>query len=274
MSAPFTREQILQVHSREYVDAVRSGSPSELASSSGFAWNKNTWSSVCGSNGGVVAAVHAALRDGVAGSLSSGLHHARHDHGSGFCTFNGLVLGARAALDAGARGVLVVDFDAHCGGGTASMMLTGMAQVDVSTSGFDSYEPFDQAWLRIVDLDRPLRPGSDMTPGERYLLMCQQALDAVTDTEAGFLSVDVDLCIYNAGMDPHEDCDTGGAVGIDEEILRRREHMVFEWCASLEIPVAFVLAGGYTGARMSESDLVNLHLLTVTAARQFCKTGR
>lgn len=50
--------------------------------------------------------------------------------------------------------------------------------------------------------------------------------------------------------------------------------MVFKWCASRDIPVAFVLAGGYTGARMSEGELVNLHLLTVDAARQFCKERR
>ena len=33
---------------------------------------------------------HEANR--VAGSLSSGLHHARADRGNGFCTFNGLVV--------------------------------------------------------------------------------------------------------------------------------------------------------------------------------------
>jgi len=253
--APLACEQILQVHSREYVDAVRSGSPSELASSSGFAWNKNTWPSVCASNGGVVAAVHAALRDGVAGSLSSGLHHARHDHGAGNCTFNGLVLGARAALETGAGGVLIVDFDAHCGGGTASLLSDGMEQLDVSTSSFDAYEPVAGTRLQVVD-GQPVA-----SCGNRYLDACRDALDAV---EGG----GIDLCIYNAGMDPHEDCDLGGAAGIDEEILRQRERLVFEWCASRGIPVAFVLAGGYTGTRMGEDDLVNLHLLTVDAARQ------
>ena len=249
---PLTRDQLLEVHSREYVDAVQTGND-PLASSSGLAWDEDTWQRVCASNGGVVAAVDAALRDGVAGSLSSGLHHARHDHGAGFCTFNGLVLGARAALDAGARRVLVVDFDAHCGGGTASLLSDGMEQVDVSTSSFDAYEPIVGTRLQVVD-GQPVA-----SCGDRYLDACRDALDAV---EGG----GIDLCIYNAGMDPHEDCDIGGAAGIDEEILRQRERMVFEWCASRGIPVAFVLAGGYPGARMSESDLVDLHLLTVEAA--------
>ena len=73
---------------------------------------------VCASNGGAVAAARAARAGGVAGSLSSGLHHAGRDRGAGFCTFNGLVLAARAALSEGAARVLVLDLDAHCGGGT------------------------------------------------------------------------------------------------------------------------------------------------------------
>ena len=75
---------------------------------------------VLSSNGGAVAAGLAALEHGVAGSLSSGLHHARREKGAGFCTFNGLVIAAREALTAGARSVLILDFDAHCGGGTRS----------------------------------------------------------------------------------------------------------------------------------------------------------
>src|SRR5260370_35742530 len=77
---------------------------------------------VLSANGGAVAAGLAALEQGVAGSLSSGLHHARHARGAGFCTFNGLVIAAREALAAGAASVLILDLDAHCGGGTASLI--------------------------------------------------------------------------------------------------------------------------------------------------------
>ena len=72
--------------------------------------------SVTASTGCVVASGLQAMTDGVAGSLSGGLHHARCDQGSGFCTFNGLALAAKAALAAGAESVVILDFDAHCGG--------------------------------------------------------------------------------------------------------------------------------------------------------------
>ena len=75
-----------------------------------------------------------------------------------------------------------------------------------------------------------------------------------------------DLCIYNAGMDPYEGCDIGGLSGITPTILARREMMVFEWCLRRGIPVAFVIAGGYVGDRLSQEELVLLHRFTIEAA--------
>src|SRR5262249_61243678 len=89
----------------------------------GFKWDKKLWEMVCSSNGGVIATAIEALRTRrVSGSLSSGLHHARRARGAGFCTFNGLVLAARAALDAGAHTVLILDLAAHCAGGTHELI--------------------------------------------------------------------------------------------------------------------------------------------------------
>src|SRR5262249_23108808 len=100
LAAPeaLTREQVAEVHDRVYVSAIETGIPRALAESQGFAWDRGLWPMVLASNGGAVAAALAALEQGVAGSLSSGLHHARRGSGAGFCTFNGLVIAARAAL--------------------------------------------------------------------------------------------------------------------------------------------------------------------------------
>jgi acetoin utilization deacetylase AcuC-like enzyme len=42
--------------------------------------------------------------------------------------------------------------------------------------------------------------------------------------------------------------------------------MVFDWAAAHGIPVAFVLAGGYSGRELSRSELVDLHMLTIVEA--------
>jgi histone deacetylase 6 len=45
-------------------------------------------------------------------------HHAEADAAMGFCLFNNVAIAARAALSAGARRVLIVDWDLHHGNGT------------------------------------------------------------------------------------------------------------------------------------------------------------
>ena len=71
-------------------------------------------------------------------------------------------------------------------------------------------------------------------------------------------------------MDPFEGCDIGGLPGITSEILAARERLVFEWCRERELPIAFVLAGGYVGDRLDEAGLVDLHRLTLSAAATSC----
>jgi len=248
---PATREQILLAHSSEYTKGILTGSPARAAERNGLGqWSRDLAISVQNSTGGVVAAVQTALAtDTNAGSLSSGLHHARHKHGAGFCTVNGLVVGAKIALQLGAVRVVIVDFDAHCGGGTASLIegVAGVEQIDVSVSAYDSYQSTSSATLV-------------MSSGSTYLADIRSSLDSVANPSG------VDLVLYNAGMDPHERCGTGGVAGITTAVLRERENMVFSWARKAGIPVAFVLAGGYSGQRLSREELVSLHRMTLEAA--------
>lgn len=247
---PLTSEQILSVHDVAYVNAVRTGEPRSLAESQGFAWDPNVWTMVASSNGGAVAAALAALDDGVSGSLSSGLHHAKAHRGEGFCTFNGLVIAARSALAAGAKSVLILDLDAHCGGGTASLVANEprISQVDVSVSEFDRYIPTRRIRLELVDR------------AEDYLPTISRLVDEVL-VDAAF-----DLCIYNAGMDPFETSSIGGLTGITRDVLASRERLVFDRCRGSKTPIAFVLAGGYIGSGFDQKALVDLHRLTLEEA--------
>jgi len=246
-----TRQQVIEVHDPDYALAVETGEPRSLAESQGFPWDAGIWSMVLASNGGVVEAALAAMQSGAAGSLSSGLHHARRAQGKGFCTFNGLAIAARAALASGARSILILDLDAHCGGGTHSLIMDNprIWQLDVSVCSFDSYEPSERTVLSI------LRDASE------YLPLIASRLE-----DLGSHAPQFDLCLYNAGMDPFEDCDIGGLEGISQEILAERERIVFDWCRERGIPVAFVLAGGYIGSRLDQRRLVDLHRLTLSAA--------
>jgi acetoin utilization deacetylase AcuC-like enzyme len=250
--APVSETDLCTVHDPAYISAVKSGTPRDMAESQGFPWNANLWEAVCSSTGGAIAAAQAALVDGVAGSLSSGLHHAKRGRGDGFCTFNGLALAAHAAVASGVRHVLILDFDAHCGGGTYALIadVPGIRQGDIAVSTFDRYLPTGHHQLEIVE------------DASQYLPAVRRMLDAVGSPEGP------QLCLYNAGMDPHENCPVGGLAGITEVILAERERLVFDWCRENGCPLAFVLAGGYAGGALSRADLVALHRITIGRAAQ------
>jgi len=245
---PVSGAQLLEIHEAGYIDAVRTGSPAFLAESQGFPWDAGIWEAVRASTGGVIAAARQALSDGVAGTLSSGLHHATAGSGAGFCTFNGLALAARAAHgDTGGR-VLILDLDAHCGGGTHEIVgcLPWVRCLDVAVNPFDAYRPAGDNTLDLVS-----DPARYLETVERRLAECGK---------------DYALCLYNAGMDPFGGGGFGGLRGITREILARREALVLAWCRDNGIPAAFTIAGGYTGLGLDLDGLVSLHRLTIAAA--------
>ena len=235
-----------RVHADEYVHAIRTGTDAELAGTNGFDWDPGIWRMAIHSTAGVIAATETAMCDGVSGSLSSGLHHAKPDNGDGYCTVNGLVVAASAHLERHpAHRVVIVDVDAHCGGGTAACLesagLAGRVQhLDIYTSPFDRYHPVGAG-------DVLVRGGQT---DEEYLTDVAVLLDAIDWDQT-------DLVLYNAGMDPHP--------GISAEALAERERLMFETAAARDTAVAWVLAGGYTWA-ISMDQLVDLHLLTAQAA--------
>ena len=247
---PASSDELRLVHDRNYVDAILTGTPAGLAESNGFEWNAHLRDGVLATTGGVRdAALYALHNKVISGSLSSGLHHAARGHGRGFCTVNGLALGAVAARRAGAHRVLILDVDAHCGGGTADIIdgQPGIEQLDLSVNAFDHYENTDNA--RLV-----------MTDGPSYIVDLTQLLFDVQNPDG------IDLVLYNAGMDPHEGA--GGVSGVTTDVIVQREQLVMDWCSGHGIPVAFVLAGGYSGTARTMGEVADLHVHTLRAAAQ------
>ncbi len=243
-----TSEIVDRLHSPEYVRAVRTGVPSALAESQGFEWDPELPTMALVHSAGLVAAVSEVLTSTsrVAGSLSSGLHHARRDRGVGYCTFNGLAVAATDALDRGAERILILDFDAHCGGGTRSMTSSDdVVQIDVSTVMFDSWEP------------------STAQDSLTYSGPAGYIDDIATALHRASRAGSFDLVLYNAGMDPANS-------GVSRADLSVREQMVAEWAARREQRLVYALAGGYTGGAITMEDLVALHRFTVDA---FCDGG-
>ena len=74
---------------------------------------------------------------------------------------------------------------------------------------------------------------------------------------------EADLVIYQAGADPHVN-DPLGSVGLTTEQMRKRDRVVFEGLRDRDIPVMFVLAGGYQ--EPIKEKLIPLHVNTFEEA--------
>jgi acetoin utilization deacetylase AcuC-like enzyme len=244
---PATVEQLLLAHTAEYIEAFLSGEPYDVASAALGEWSEEVVASVLASTGGVIEAALTALESGRAGSLSSGLHHAKADHGAGFCTINGLAIAALVALQNGAKSVGILDVDAHCGGGTFEILGDNPAIRigDVSTSSFDSWRSGQERHKLEITTDP-----------DTYLDVVAEMLEHIGS---------VDLLLLNAGMDPADGGSAGSTRGFTSELLEARERLVAEWCERTNTPVAFVLAGGYVGSGLTLGDVADLHVHTVAA---------
>ena len=162
------------------------------------------------------------------------------------CYLNGLALVVLAAIEKyGLTDVGILDTDAHWGGGTFQLVGSNpkVRISDVTVSNFDSWQSSESRHhLKMVN------------DPSVYL---DEVKKALTHLEG------VDFLVYNAGMDPFEDCRIGGMRGITREILEERERLVAQWCLDTKTPALFTLAGGYTGTNLDLEGVARLHLSTI-----------
>jgi len=138
---PATEDQILLVHTREYVDRVRAEIEAGRRQLSTGDTEISTGSFVAAlaAAGTVTSAVDAVLR----GSLRRAFcavrppgHHASPSRGMGFCLFNNIAIGARHARSGhGVERVLIADWDVHHGNGTQTVFWN-----DGSVLFFDTHQ--------------------------------------------------------------------------------------------------------------------------------------
>lgn len=210
---PVTVAQLKLVHKPAYVDDVLacrrangfSDSSPKVAAS--LPWTSGSMLS---------AARHALETGGVACAPCAGFHHARYAAGSGYCTFNGLMLAAVVLRREGlVDRVGILDCDMHWGDGTSSI-------IDVLGA---------QDWIRHFSAGVEY---CDASQTAAFFQRLEQEVEATADC---------DVVLYQAGADPHINDPLGGFLTTEE--LRIRDSIVFKGLARLGVPVAWNLAGGY-----------------------------
>ena len=258
---PVSESDLLRVHTPDYVRAVRTGLPRELAESQKFPWSPALYPSVLLTNGGVLAAAGTALEQGVSGALASGFHHAFADHGEGFCTFNGLIVALEALR---AKGLIlsgaILDLDLHYGNGTAALAASRPWIKALSIYGNDyanNVPHRDVSVRRHTDganhLSIALSPsGND---GEQLRSLLDEHLAWLIEGDRP------EILLFQAGADPLRD-DPYSPLNLDHQDLLERDRKVFAFARTHGLPVAWVLAGGYAP---DVQKVVDAHVNTAIA---------
>jgi acetoin utilization deacetylase AcuC-like enzyme len=233
-----TDGELALAHAPAYIQAVRTGSlPPQMQREIGFPWSEGMVERSRRSAGATIAAARVALREGLAGNLAGGTHHASSEQGGGFCVFNDAAVAARLMQAERFRQtkrvlqVAVVDLDVHQGNGTAQIFAHDPSVFTLSLHGEKNF-PFRKVqgdW----DVDLP-----DGTSDEPYLQALHLALETL---EHRF---DAELIIYLAGADPHEG-DRLGRLKLTFDGLMARDRAVMDWAWQRRIPLVMCMAGGY-----------------------------
>ncbi len=249
---PATREDVLLVHTPEYLDDLLAARPTSRTALSEMPISREIIGAFMLGAGGTILACRSAIREHeFAMNLAGGFHHAMPDRAEGFCYINDVAVGVRRVREDGlARRVMIVDCDLHQGNGTAVIFAH---EPEVFT--FSIHEEAIYPLKQRSDLDVGL---PSFCAGEQYLRRLAARLPDALDRH------EPDFVLYVAGADPYAD-DLLGTLMLSIQDLWRRDQAVLGACAERGIPAAVTLAGGYSP---DVRDTARIHYGT---ARAMCE---
>jgi acetoin utilization deacetylase AcuC-like enzyme len=201
------REEILTVHTPEYLDRVAATSGREqTALTADTIVSAGSYTAALLSAGGLFAAIDRV----VSGELDAAFtlarppgHHAERSRAMGFCLFNNVALGARyAQIGWGLKRVLIVDWDVHHGNGTQHIFETDPSVLFFSVHqyphfpGTGLYTDVGRGPGEGYTLNLPLGKGYK---DAEYAALFQRVLRPVA------LEFGPDLILVSAGFDTHRD---------------------------------------------------------------------
>jgi acetoin utilization deacetylase AcuC-like enzyme len=283
---PATDEDVLLVHTPQYVVKLRTGTLSareELGMEIPYSPElvRAFWLAAGGS---ILAADHA-LQERVAFSIGGGFHHAFPDHGEGFCMIHDVAIAIRRMQrDQKITRAMTLDCDVHQGNGTA-FIFGGMRAptAPLPSTGAPTLNPGQAQTMRSpqdpavftislhqehnypawkppssIDVNLP-----DETGDDEYLAWLDNALSS------GLRQFEPELLCYIAGADPYREDQLGG-LSLTIEGLKRRDELVFRVARARDIPIMVTLAGGYA---IRLEDTVAIHSNTVVAAKEVFENG-
>lgn len=250
---PASDEDILRVHSQDYVYKLKTGSLTRAeVMRMEVPYSEELIEACWLAAGGSILAARRAIEDGFSANIGGGFHHAYPDHGEGFCVIHDVAVAIRKVQADGAiERAMVVDTDVHQGNGTAAIFGGDETVFTLSIHQEHNY-PYPKP-PSTVDVNLP-----DGVGDADYLAILEKYL------HRSFNEFSPQLLFYVAGADPYREDQLGG-LALTMDGLARRDALVLGYAQRNQVPTAVTLAGGY--ARKVE-DTVSIHVNTIKAAIQ------
>ena len=249
-----TREELVQVHTPEYVDGVFS-----LEGKTGAIDHETPISEGSVRAARLAAGMGLHLLDQVLkGKVRNGFilarppgHHARPSQGMGFCVFNTVALLAKSALNRGLNRILILDWDVHHGNGTQEafyddgrVFLIDLHQENLfpqNSGGTDEKGAGNGlGWTLNIPLPHSCRDAD-------YLEILKMVV------QPRVYAYEPELILVSAGFDA-DISDELGSMSLTSAGYRQMTRVVKEWAESLcEGRLILNLEGGYDPAALAKN---------------------
>jgi acetoin utilization deacetylase AcuC-like enzyme len=257
-----TREQLLRVHSLDYLRAIEGfcvkGGGLLDVDTVASQWS---WEAALRAAGGAAWAAEALLegedRFAVCALRPPG-HHAERARAMGFCLLNNIAVAAAHAIEAcGARRVLVLDWDVHHGNGTEAIFAASPDLLYASVhqwplypgTGAADYEGEGEGVGFTFNLPVPAGSGNDT-----FTALVEHVVAPVARAyRPGLVAV-------SAGFDAHRDDPLADCL-VDEAGYASMAATVRLLAADLSAPVLVCLEGGYAPDALARSLRVTVEAL-------------
>lgn len=251
---PASDEDILLVHSEEYLNKLKNGTLSfEEIFRLELPYSKELVQASYICVNGTIRSCIIALEKGVGVHLGGGFHHAFSDHGEGFCVFNDVAIAIRKMMkDKRIERAMTIDCDLHQANGTADIFKDDENVFTFSIHQQNNY-PF---YKPQSDLDIGL---DDYASDKDYLNKLHEHIPKIIS------DFKPQLILYVAGADPYKD-DQIGNLALTIDGLKERDEFIFETARNFDVPISVVLAGGYA---VDIEDTVTIHFNTVKTALEY-----
>jgi acetoin utilization deacetylase AcuC-like enzyme len=178
-------------------------------------------------------------------------HHACSDRAMGFCLFNHVAIAARHALRAGARRVLIVDWDVHHGNGTQEIFEDDPRVLFISTHQGPPQYPETGAASEVgrdegrgFTVNVPLSVGAD---GATYAAVFERLLLPIAE------QFQPDITFVSAGYDAHVRDPLGGMCLSAGDYAWLTRRLLSTLGGGESARVGFFLEGGYDRHGLGDS---------------------